>query len=82
MTSPSKEVHQFYDFYRQDGPQFRFKHPKGLGDSSRRDRDDGKMLAGTSATCCSYKHLVVDYLAPVGNLIVNTRENGSQLQAF
>lgn len=46
MASPTKEVHQFYDFYRQDVPQFRFKHPKGLGDSSRRDRDDGKMLAG------------------------------------
>ena len=65
MTSPSKEVHQFYDFYRQDGPQFRFKHPKGLGDSSRRDRDDGKMLAGKSAICicCSYKHLVQIFLA-------------------
>ena len=60
MTSPTKEVHQFYDFYRQDGPPFRFKHPKSLGDSSsRRDRDDSKMLAGEkqhrpTSTCYIY----------------------------
>ena len=49
MTSPTKEVHQFYDFYRpSDTPSYRFgKHIKPLGDSSHRaDRDDSKMLAG------------------------------------
>lgn len=53
MTSPTKEVHQFYDFYRQDLPSFRFnKHMKAHGDASHRvDRDDSKMLAGELSNC-------------------------------
>lgn len=46
MTSPTKEVHQFYDYYRPtDASSYRFG--KRLGDSSHRaDRDDSKMLPG------------------------------------
>ena len=48
MTSPTKEIHQFYDFYRQEPTSYRFgKHLKTIGDSSHRaDRDDSKLLAG------------------------------------
>lgn len=48
MTSPTKEIHQFYDFYRPtDATSYRFgKQFKGLGESHRVDRDDGKLLPG------------------------------------
>jgi len=70
MTSPTKEVHPFYDFYRADAPTYRFgKHIKGLGDSSHRaDRDDSKMLAGevTALECLSY-YFVLTYVIDIAS---------------
>ena len=69
MTSPTKEVHQFYDYYRTtDASSYRFG--KRLGDLSHRaDRDDSKMLAGESIMKkCHCYHLFqcISLLSSVG----------------